>query len=230
MNTREFQTGRVSLVAFSHFIHDVYTSFLAPLLPLIIEKLSLSLSQAGLLSTVMQIPALLNPVIGLFADNRGLARWLVVLAPTLTAVPMSLMLNASSYSLLMVLVFFAGISVALYHVPSPVLVAKYSGNRKGRGMSLFMTGGESARTLGPMFAVAAVSFLGQDRFWMVVGFAVLTSVVLYFTLEREETTRISRSSFALCQSSRPLPSLSGSGKFADPGGYEKSVNRMSTVP
>ncbi|CCK82368.1 predicted membrane efflux protein, MFS [Desulfobacula toluolica Tol2] len=186
MKTKNFQTGRVTLVAFSHFIHDAYTSFLAPLLPLIIEKLSLTLSQAGLLSTVMQIPALLNPVIGLFADNKGLARWMVVLSPTLTAIPMSLILNTSSYSLLLVLVFFAGISVAFYHVPSPVLVAKYSGKSKGLGMSVFMTGGETARTIGPMFAILAVSLLGADHFYAVMGFAFFTSVLLYFTLEKEE--------------------------------------------
>ncbi len=193
MKTKEFQTGRVTLVAFSHFIHDVYTSFLAPLLPLIIEKLSLTLSQAGLLSTVMQIPALFNPMIGLFADNKGLARWLVVLAPTLTAIPMSLMLSTSSYTVLLILFFFTGISVALYHVPTPVLIAKYSGTKKGRGMSIYMTGGESARTLGPMFAVAAVSFLGENHFYMVMGFAILTSVMLYFTLEKEEETKLKRS-------------------------------------
>jgi FSR family fosmidomycin resistance protein-like MFS transporter len=185
MKPEPFQTGRVMLVAFSHFVHDVYTSFLSPLLPLIIEKLSLTLGQAGLLSTVMQVPALLNPVIGLFADNRGLARWLVILAPTLTAVSMSLILNAHTYSLLLVLVFLAGISVALFHVPSPVLVAGYSGLKKGRGMSLYMTGGEAARMVGPMFAVAAVSFLGQDRFYLVMGLAVLISVLLYFALEKE---------------------------------------------
>ncbi|MCM2283709.1 MAG: MFS transporter [Desulfobacula sp.] len=185
MKPEPFQTGRVMLVAFSHFVHDVYTSFLSPLLPLIIEKLSLTLGQAGLLSTVMQVPALLNPVIGLFADNRGLARWLVILAPTLTAVSMSLILNAGTYSLLLILVFLAGISVALFHVPSPVLVAGYSGLKKGRGMGLYMTGGEAARMVGPMFAVAAVSFLGQDRFYLVMGLAVLISVLLYFALEKE---------------------------------------------
>ncbi len=193
MKTNRFQTGRVSLVAFSHFIHDVYTSFLSPLLPIIIEKLSLSLSQAGLLSTVMQLPALLNPVIGLFADNKGLARWLVILAPTLTAIPMSLILTAPSYTILLFLLFSSGISVALYHVPSPVLVAKYSGDRKGRGMSLFMTGGESARTVGPMFAIAAASFLGENHFYAVMVFAVCTSILLYFTLEKEEEkTRIKK--------------------------------------
>ena len=193
MNTNKFQTGRVSLVAFSHFVHDVYTSFLAPLLPVIIEKLSLTLSQAGLLSTVMQIPALLNPVIGLFADNKSLARWMVVLSPTLTAIPMSFILSVSSYPLMLLFFFLAGISVALYHVPSPVLIAKYSGPKKGQGMSFFMTGGEAARTIGPMVAVAAVSILGIDHFYAVLIFAVMTSVLLYFTLEKEtETIRIKK--------------------------------------
>lgn len=199
MKNDTFQTGRVSLVAFSHFIHDTYTSFLAPLLPLIIEKLSLTLSQAGLLSTVMQIPALFNPFIGLFADNKGLARWLVILSPTLTAIPMCLLLQASSYTLLMVLVFMAGISVALYHVPSPVLVARYSGNKKGRGMSLFMTGGEASRAVGPILAVAAVSFLGADHFYMLMSFAVLTSILLYFTLEKEtEKTTVKKKGSLSC--------------------------------
>ena len=186
MKTQKFYTSKVALVSVSHFIHDVYTSFLSPLLPLIIEKLSLTLSQAGLLSTVMQIPALLNPFIGLFADNKGLARWLVILAPTLTAIPMSLIGITPSYGLLLILVFFSGISVAFFHVPAPVLVAKYSGNKKGLGMSFFMTGGELARTIGPMFAVAAVSVLGMDHFHWVLVFAPITSILLYFTLEKEE--------------------------------------------
>lgn len=188
---QQFDAPRVSLVSFAHFIHDLYTSFLSPLLPLLIEKLSMTLSQAGLLSTVMQIPALANPFIGLFADNRGLARWLVILAPTLTALPMSLMGLASSYGMLLVLVFAAGISVALFHVPAPVLVARYSGNFKGRGMSFFMTGGELARALGPMAAVAAVAILGLDRFHYVLALALTTSAVLFLTLERpEEKARV----------------------------------------
>jgi FSR family fosmidomycin resistance protein-like MFS transporter len=182
----------------------VYTSFLSPLLPLIIERLSLTLSQAGLLSTVMQIPALLNPFIGLVADNKGLARWLVILAPSLTAIPMSLIGITPSYGLLLVLVFFSGISVALYHVPAPVLVAKYSGEKKGRGMSFFMTGGELARTLGPMFAVAAVSVLGLDHFHWVMVFALFTSVALYFTLEREEEKTAIRRNGSLRASYREI--------------------------
>ncbi len=85
---KRFYAGKLLLLSFSHFIHDIYTSFLAPLLPLIIEKLSISLAQAGFLTTIMQIPSLFNPLIGIWVDRKGLARWLIILAPTMTAVPM----------------------------------------------------------------------------------------------------------------------------------------------
>jgi hypothetical protein len=42
----DFQTGKILALSIGHFIHDVYSSFLAPLLPLLIEKLSMSLTQA----------------------------------------------------------------------------------------------------------------------------------------------------------------------------------------
>lgn len=180
MDQKPFQTGNVLLLSLSHFIHDIYTSFLPPMLPLIIEKLSLTLGQAGLLSTMLQLPSLLNPIVGIIADKKGLARWLVILAPTLTAIPMSFMGSVSSYGLLLLLFFLAGTSVALFHVPAPVLVAQVSGSRKGRGMSFFMTGGEAARTVGPLIAVAMISLVGMDYFYMVVFAAILTSVLLYF--------------------------------------------------
>ncbi len=158
-----FQTGKILTLSIAHFIHDVYSSFLAPLLPLLIEKLSMSLTQAGFLSTVMQIPALLNPYIGVLADRISV-RYFVILAPAMTAVPMSLIGMAAGYGVLLILLFITGISVAVFHVPSPVMVADLSAARKGRGMSFFMTGGELARTVGPLVAVAAVSLFGLEDF------------------------------------------------------------------
>ena len=97
----------------------------------------------------MQVPALLNPYVGAMADRISV-RYFIILAPAMTAVPMSLIGLAPSYAILMILLFIAGISVSLFHVPAPVMVAKLSGDHKGRGMSFFMTGGELARTVGPL--------------------------------------------------------------------------------
>jgi len=173
-----FQTGRVFVLSACHFIHDAYSSFLAPLLPLLIEKLSLTLTQAGFLSTVMQIPALFNPYIGSLAD-RVSVRYFIILAPAATAIPMSLVGLAPNYGVLLMLLFCAGISVAMFHVPSPVMVSRLSGTRVGRGMSFFMTGGEFARTVGPIVAIGAVSLMGLEGFYPVMIAGILASVWLY---------------------------------------------------
>ena len=173
-----FQTGRVIMLSTCHFIHDVYSSFLAPLLPLLIEKLSMTLTQAGLLTTVMQIPSLLNPYVGMMAD-RVSVRYFIILAPAMTAVPMSLIGMAPNYGVLLLLLFVSGISAAVFHVPAPVMVSRLSGSKVGKGMSFFMTGGELARTLGPMAAVAAVSLLGLEGFYPVMLFGLAASFWLY---------------------------------------------------
>ncbi len=181
--TSSFQVIEILLLSICHFVHDVYSSFLAPLLPLLIEKLSMSLTQAGLLSAVMQLPAMLNPFIGLLADRISL-RYFVILAPMLTAVPMSLIGMAPSYGVLLLLLFLAGISIAVFHVPAPVMVARLSGSKKGRGMSFFMTGGELARTVGPLTAVAAVSLTGLDGFWPIMVVGVVASGLLFLRFRR----------------------------------------------
>jgi FSR family fosmidomycin resistance protein-like MFS transporter len=176
--TEPFQAAAVLLLSACHFVHDVYSSFLAPLLPLLIEKLSLSLTRAGLLTTVMQLPALINPVIGVYADRLSV-RWFIILAPSLTAVPMSLIGLAPNFSVLMLMLFVAGISVSLFHVPAPVMVARLSGNHKGRGMSFFMTGGELARSVGPLIAVGAVSLMGLEGFYPIMLFGLASSAWLF---------------------------------------------------
>lgn len=182
MKNKGFNTFNVVVLSFSHFVHDIYTSIFPPLLPLIIEKLSLSLGQAGMLSTALQLPSVLNPFMGVFVDRKRLERWIVILAPTMTAIPMSLIGVADSYFMLLILLFVAGSSVALYHIPTPVLIAQASGSRKGRGMSFYMTGGEAARALGPVIAIGLISILTLETFYPIALLAVCTSVLLYFTL------------------------------------------------
>lgn len=178
-----FQTGRVVSISICHFIHDVYTSFLAPLLPLLIEKLSMSLAQAGFLTTIMQFPSLMNPFIGIIADRISV-RYFVIFAPLLTAISMSFIGLAPSYSVLLIFLFVAGISTAIFHVPAPVLIARVSGTQVGKGMSFFMTGGEMARALGPMAAIGAVSVLGLEGFHSIVVFGFIASLWLYFKLRK----------------------------------------------
>ena len=205
-NNKAFQRGSVLLLSLCHFIHDIYSSFLAPLLPFIIEKFSLSLTQAGLLSTVMQVPALLNPLIGKLAD-RVSVRYFIILAPAMTAIPMSLLALAPNYVVLLVLLFVAGISVSLFHVPAPVMVYRVSGGKTGRGMSFYMTGGEFARTLGPLAIIGAVSVLGFDGYYPVMAVGILASLVMYYKFKDIPITSSSPEKPSIRRTMRELKSL-----------------------
>ncbi|BBO66952.1 MFS transporter [Desulfosarcina alkanivorans] len=201
--TGRFNLPGVIAVSVGHFIHDVYSGFLAPLLPLLIEKLSLSLTQAGLLSTAMQVPALINPWIGSLADRISV-RWFLVLAPALTAVPMSLIGVAPTYAMLLVLMVFAGISASVFHVPAPVVVARMSGSRKGLGMSFFMVGGETARAVGPMVAVGIVALMGLDGFYPVMGVSFVCSGLLFVATRDMPLTQTAAAPVPLMQTWRSM--------------------------
>ena len=178
----DFQGDQVFVIASGHFIHDVYSAFLAPLLPLIRERLSLSLTMAGFLTAAMQLPAILNPVVGHYADKFK-PRRLVVWAPAITATLMSVIGLPTNYYVLAAIIFLAGISVVFFHAPAPAMVARSSGSRIGKGMGWFMAGGELGRTVGPLVAVWAASFWGLDGIYRVAVIGWVTSLVLFFRLE-----------------------------------------------
>ena len=84
-----FRSDQVATVSGGHFMHDTYTAFLAPLLPVLIEKFSLSITAAGALTLFLQAPSILQPFIGHLADSFSM-RYFVILAPAVTGSMLSL--------------------------------------------------------------------------------------------------------------------------------------------
>ncbi len=189
MHNKKFKTAEVLTISTAHFMHDIFSSFLAPLLPLLIEKLGMSLFMTAFLDISRRIPFLLNPFLGLLAEKTGL-KYFVILTPATTAISMSLVGLADSYIVLVVLIFVAGISAALFHVPSPTMIKESSGDRVGLGMSFFMVGGESARTLGPLIVTAAVSLWGLEGIYRLMPLGIVASLVLYMKLKDFDTNRV----------------------------------------
>jgi FSR family fosmidomycin resistance protein-like MFS transporter len=181
-----FQTSQILMVSGGHFIHDIYTAFLSPLLPLLIEKLSLTLTAAGSLSAILQVPALLNPVIGFLADRIS-PKYFIVLAPAATATLMSMMGWMPRYWTLAILLFVAGVSVAAFHAPAPAMIGAVAGRQVGKGMSFFMAAGELGRTVGPLLAVWAVAVWSFNGMWRIAILGWATSVVLALRLHGDVT-------------------------------------------
>lgn len=178
-----FKTDGVLLVSATHMLHDIYSSFLAPLRPLLIEKFGISLALASLWDLFQRIPWFFNPIIGIIAEKTA-ARYFVILTPAVTAITMSLLGVAPSFIAVSILLFVMGISSAMFHVPSPVIIKKLSGRYTGRGMSWFMFGGEMARTLGPLVITGAVSWWGLEGTWKLIPFGLVASFILYLRLRK----------------------------------------------
>jgi FSR family fosmidomycin resistance protein-like MFS transporter len=176
-----FQTDQVLTIAGAHLVHDTFGAFLNPLLPLIIDKLSISLTLAGSLTLFYRLPSIINPFIGLLADRIDL-RMLVILAPTVTAVAMSLLGVAPSYGVLILLLLAAGFGSGAIHVTGPVIVNRVSGGKVGTGMSVWMVAGELARTIGPILATAVAGWLTLEGYYPVMLLGIVTSLVLFFRL------------------------------------------------
>jgi FSR family fosmidomycin resistance protein-like MFS transporter len=179
----QFQTDGVITVSAAHAVHDTYSAFLSPLLPVFIENLALSKVEAGLLTVFSQGPSLLQPLIGHLADRVSL-RFLVILAPGVSATAMSLLGIAPSYAVIALLLMVAGLNSATFHSVGPVMAGRLSGKNLGRGMGFWMVGGELGRTLGPL-AIAAYVSLRPDSLaelpWLMVG-GWLASLLLYVRL------------------------------------------------
>jgi len=171
----------VTVLSLAHLAHDTFSSFLAPLLPLLITKLGISLSMVALLDIARRIPALFNPLLGLMAERTG-GKYYVIFAPAVTAICMCFVGFVNSFAMVIILLFVAGISAALFHIPTPVVVKVASGDKVGTGMSFFMVGGELARTLGPLLAISAVSMWGLEGMYKLLPLGIGSSVILYLKL------------------------------------------------
>lgn len=208
-----FDAPAVLTLSAAHMGHDTYASFLAPLLPLLIPKLGMSLVAAGALASIFRLGSLLQPFFGLWADRTD-TRFFVILAPTVTAICMSLMGLAPNYLAIALMVGIAGVSAAAFHPTTAATVTQVSGRRRGGGSAVFMTGGKLGFALGPVFIVSLVTWVGLENSYLAAFPALLLSALLFLQLRGKAASRIGKTSTggiweAIKEQRRPILLLSG---------------------
>lgn len=208
-----FDTPAVVTISMAHFTHDIYPAFLAPILPLLIEKLSIPLAAAGALATIHRSGSLLQPFLGLWADKAD-CRWFVILAPSVTALSMSLLGIAPDYLSVALLLIVATFSMAAFHPAAASAVSRASGRSWGRGTSLYATGGAMARAVGPVYIVTIVGWIGLEGSVIAIIPGLLLSALMYWQLRRRPISLAGSSSASsilrsMKEQRRPLLLLSG---------------------
>jgi len=134
-----------------HFIGDFYYSFVNPLLPVFVDKHSLTLTQVGLIAAMSRLLAfIVQPWVGYFAD-RFQTRFLVLGGPLLAVIFISLVGIAPNYLILLIFVSLGAIGTSMFHPTLAGMVSTYSRKHSGFSMSIFNMGGTFAFAVGPLF-------------------------------------------------------------------------------
>ncbi|MBT4099757.1 MAG: MFS transporter [Gemmatimonadetes bacterium] len=142
--------AQLLLVSLAHFCVDSYATMLAPVLPLVIDRLGLSLASAGILGTIVSACNLSQPLLGMWAD-RMRRRWLVIGGLGLAAIFTPLMGIAPSYYPLVAALTIGGFGVAAFHPQVFSLAGELSGDRRAFGIALFIFGGTLGLGVTPLW-------------------------------------------------------------------------------
>jgi MFS transporter, FSR family, fosmidomycin resistance protein len=175
--------------ASTHFVTDAYGNMFAPLLPLLIPQLGLSLKTVGVLAMCYQLASSVSQLgFGTLAD-RWRPRVLLMGGPILSVVVLSAIGTATTVPMLATLLLIGGLGGAAFHPPAAALVHAVSGDRKGLAMSTHISGGSLGFALAPLVFAPAVVALGTQWAWLV---AVPGLLALSYTLRLVRRVEIPR--------------------------------------
>ena len=151
----------VWMLSFCHLLNDMMQSLIAAIYPVLKDAFRLDFSQVGLITLVLQMSgALLQPVVGLWADRRPRPYALTVgMASTLVGI--LLLSQANRFALVLVAAGLVGLGSSVFHPESSRIARAASGGRHGFAQSLFQVGGNFGQSLGPLLAAFVVIPRGQ---------------------------------------------------------------------
>ena len=170
----------VLLLAATHCVVDGYGNIFAPLLPLLIPRLGLSLAGAGALQMCFQLANSVSQLgFGHIAD-RWRPRVLLLVGPIVGVAVLPLIGLAPNVWTLGVALVIGGLGGAAFHPPAAALVHRYAGRHRGLAMSFHITSGTIGQAVAPLvFAPYAESFGLEALPWLVLpSLALLIGVLL----------------------------------------------------
>ncbi|MBM4078776.1 MAG: MFS transporter, partial [Planctomycetes bacterium] len=174
--------GQFALLTLAHLADDFYAGFLSPLLPLLKERLNLSLVMVGALPPIFALSASgSQPLMGYLGERVG-SRRLVILGVAFAALFMSCIGLAKGFASLVLIILIGGAGVSFFHPHGAAMTGKMSGEHRGLVMSIFLMAGAIGISVGPLFIVALVSHLTLERSYVAAVPGLAIAVVLWLFL------------------------------------------------
>ena len=148
------------LMMIGHICCDMNQSTIPALLPFLVAQRGIDYAAAaGLMFASSSLSSLIQPLLGMMADRRQMP-WLMGAGIMMTGLGIASIGFLDSYWGIFAVVMFAGFGSALFHPEGARMANGVAGEKKGRAMSNFTTGGNLGFVIGPIVAAFAVSTWG----------------------------------------------------------------------
>lgn len=172
----------LAFLSLAHFFIDLYSSALGAFQPILVEKLGLSLSQAGLLGGLLVLSSsTMQPAYGYLAD-RYQSKLFTALAPAVAGMFISLIGLATSFQMLVVMVLLGGAGIASFHPQGSSKALQGVTENRARMMAIFISSGTLGLAFGPTFFSFIATRLGNENTWIGMIPGILITLLLLWQL------------------------------------------------
>jgi MFS transporter, FSR family, fosmidomycin resistance protein len=191
------RSGGMTLLLFSlgHFLVDLYSGSMGIFQPLLINRLGITLTQAGVLGGLLAFSSsITQPLYGYLSD-RYHSRLFSVLAPAVAGIFIAALGGASNFRWALVFALLGGTGVASFHPQASVWAAAGMMANRARWMSVFITAGTLGIALSPAFFSIFVELFGHQRILWTAAPGVLLSLALLIWVRAPQGVARRRQSF-----------------------------------
>ena len=178
--------GMLALLLFSigHFAIDMYSGAIGAFQPLLVDKLGMTLTQAGLLGGMMVFSgSFVQPAYG-FLSDRFHSRMFSVLAPAMAGIFISLLGLSWNFASAAALVFLGGAGIASFHPQASAWATLGLTTNRGKWMAVFISAGTLGLAIGPTFFASVFQWAGSERSYLAAIPGVIVTLVLFIFLRQ----------------------------------------------
>ncbi len=183
----------------AHFINDIYTGILNPIMPFIAEQARITMPVATIILSCSHIFAsLLQPLFGFFADKmrkRALIFWGLLFTSTF----ISLVPIANQIPLMIVFIILGSLGSSLFHPQSLGFVVKFSTSDTVKNMGIFIAMGTLGFSLGPLVSSTVAQYFGLSKMPFLSILGICWAILMFQCVPKFSHKKIEEKNFNLKQ-------------------------------
>ncbi len=163
----------------AHFINDIYTGLLNPIMPFIAEQAMISMPIATIILSCSHIfSSLLQPYFGFFADKmkkRALIFWGILM----TSIFISLVPATSTIYLMILFIIIGSIGSSLFHPQALGFVTKFSSSDSVKNMGIFIAIGTLGFSTGPLISSTVAQYFGLNKMPLLAILGIIWAMLMF---------------------------------------------------